>query len=253
MPVRGGGGGGGSSVVGINATLTPVSETVTKPASGGLISGGMLDGWRMFDPLSSISTLADDGSAFSVSYHGVEGNYYEWMNNKRAYSLYPIICWPNRIMGDFSLELKYTGNSIGNIFTSIGCIVHQRPTDTDWGHHSGIMGGRYYTSAGKAFGGSVALTTKKTTDYAYPLTWSNDNWLKVVRSEQNMTCSWKTGAGSYADLVSSDAWGMAGAAAYVGIAMFTRAGWTSSWDGSSNDIVDILEVNLTGSEWTATP
>jgi len=251
MPVRGGGG-GGSSVVGINATLTPVSETVTQPASGGLISGGMLDGWRMFDPNGGVDSLADDGSYFDIGYN-VGSASAQWMTDKTALDKQPFFCWPNKLMGDFSISVEYVGNRGAGVAantTNIGVFAITTPTDTSLNTHYGIAAWTWWGSHAAAKWGANTFGTQKVGTDGGVLHWSYTNKLELDRAEGVVSSYYTSGLTAVRSAgvsPGSDQWGTAGDATYVGIGIYTGQA------AGSEETMSLVSVTLTGSEWTATP
>ena len=109
------GGAAEAKITVVNASLTPSAGSVS--ISDGLVVNGMLNGWIVQDLQSGIDALSDDGAAFGVSIHATTGNY-EWINNGGVAEKQPIIYYPRPLMGDFTLEVKFT-NVSGNAYRMI--------------------------------------------------------------------------------------------------------------------------------------
>tara|TARA_R110000824_G_scaffold7944_1_gene36237 strand:- start:239 stop:1051 length:813 start_codon:yes stop_codon:yes gene_type:complete len=246
-------GGGGSNVTSINAALTPTAATVTLPSTGDLISGGMLDGWRMFDPSGGVTALADDGNYFDITYNKGSAQT-QWIDDKLAPTKQPFFCWPNKIMGNFVLTLQYTGNrgagvSHQNTNCGVFCVAAY-PTDTNLGRYYGIEAYTWWASHAAAKWGAQAMGTQKSGYTGAVLTWTTTNTLKLTQAEGIITAQYRqgtSGALTTSTTPGVDNWGVAGDASYIGIGLYTNRA------AGSEEVMSLVSVDLTGSEWTATP
>ena len=243
------GGGGGSKVAPIDLNLTPSAATVA--ITDGLVTEGLLKGWKVSDPQSGIASLADDGSEFTVKIQATTSNY-EWLGTSGVAEKQPIIYYPTPLMGDFTFEVKFTGASSGNAYRMIFIGGFALPSgavgDTpNWSHHFGCRFGRWNASDGKPTAGFSTSNGKTTADITNQ-DWDQDNWLKLQRSGETITASHKYGGGAYATITAADKWDIGGGATNIGIGFMTRGA-----DGGSEDDIDLLSVSLRGYDWTDDP
>lgn len=240
------GGGGGSNVTAVTQALTPSAATVG--ITDNKINNGMLKGWSVRDTGTVMDAFADDGSTFDVKIHTAasHGNN-EWVKEKDSPDKQGFIYWPNLLMGDFTIEVKFVGSTHASLYSNIALIVTQLVTDANYEHHSGIRVGSWQAANGKPIAGSVAAGAQRTQD-AGTIAFANDNWLKLARIGANMTASYKQDGASYTDVITGDAWGIGGGAVYVGIGFNTR-----STADPATETFGLKAVNLTAFEYTATP
>ena len=245
------GGAAGPSVTPISATLTPGNAgSIVIPSSGSPISGGMFDGWVLFDPQGCVQSMSDGATTFDIAFEKATNNY-AWLSNVYAPSAQPIICWPNEVMKDFEFEVKSTwlvdgSGEVNNASTSAALIVHERPTDPAWGNYFGMASlGRWASTCDSGFGVSSGGASKKNTSYAN-IPRSGDVWLKLDRVKNQVTGYHKIGAAaSYTVQEGPDAiGGGGGVASYIGIALYTQSA------AGSPETIKISNANLTGSEWS---
>ena len=247
-------GGGGSNVEEIELELRPddvggVDSAIDIPDSGDPIDGGMFNEWLLFDPVDCVASMSDDGNEFSIEVIKDPGSSgYLWgpvYGDRRAYTKQPHIVYPRRIMGDFSIEMAFTidGTAVGHYNTAIILMTMQRPTNTGFGHHGGIKFGDGSTGGGTPrTGGQYNTGSEK--DEGSVISWNNDLWLKLDREQHLIKGYVKIDGASYT-AVGSDASDAGGGASYIGIGFHNQH--------SSSQTFEITELNLTGSEWTASP
>ena len=239
--------GGGSNVTAVTQALTPSAATVG--ITDNKINNGMLKGWSVRDNGSVMDAFADDGSTFDVKIHTATSNgTNEWVKEKDSPDKQGFIYWPNLLMGDFTIEMKFVGSTHASLYSNICLVATQFATDANYEHHSGIRVGSWQTANGKPVAGSVANAGKQVTQAAGTIAFADDNWLILVRSGANMTASYKADGASYTDVIAADAWGIGGGACYVGIGFNTR-----DTADPATETFGLKVVNLTAFEYTATP
>jgi len=241
-------GGGAGGVTPVSETLTP-SAGVVSVAMDGTVVNGMLDGWRVVDAQSGLDSLADDGNALAVKIEHTTSDY-EWLNSGDTPEKQPSLIFPTRLMGDFTFEVKFkapSGDSLRHIFVGALALPTGGAGDTpDWNHHFGARFGRWNTTQGAPSAG-ICTINGNTRVTVTQQNWDQDNWLKIQRADETITASHKYGAGAYAPITTADKFDIGGGSTTLGIGFMSRA-----VDGAE-DVFYILEVNITGFAYTATP
>lgn len=236
-----------AKVTAVSESLTPSAATVS--ISDGLVVNGMLNGWKVQDLQSGIDALTDDGAAFGVSIHSTTDNY-EWINNAGVAEKQPIIYYPRPLMGDFTIEVKFTnvsGNAYRMIFVGGFSLPSGGVGDTpNWSHCWGCRFGRHSGTQGKPKAG-FSTTNGVTIAELTQQDWNQNHWLKLQRAGEVITASHKYASGSYAPITTADKFDLGGGASNVGIGFSTQAA------DSSEDLIKILQVDLVGYEWTDDP
>ena len=243
-------GGGGSSVTTVSEALTASAGAVS--VVGGKLSGGMLDGWAISNPGSVIDSMVDDGSSLSVKLTQTSvggGGNDSWAEHKNAAFTQSAIHWPNLLMGDFEIEVKFAWAVHANAFSGLSLVTFQfANTVNGWSHHSGVRASNWLATTLKPRKAAAAQGTIGYQD-AGTLVAADDNWLKLKRTGQALQAWYRPDTGSYTEISDGEThFGVEGGNVFVGLGFNTRD--TSS---PGTEDVRIMNVNLTGFEYTATP
>jgi len=241
--------GAASKVTPISVSLTPSAGSVS--IADGLVVNGMLNGWRVSDLTNAIDSLADDGAAFELDIHRGHVSTVGWLTDNPGFAPEnePYLYYPSPLMGDFTLEVKFTaasGDPYRTVFVGGVAFPTSGLSDTpDFTHYWGCNFGRVGGTSGKPRAGFT--TNNGTQKYdGGDQNWDQNHWLKLQRAGDTITASHKYGSASYAD-IASDKFGLGGGATNVGIGFSTNAA-----DGAE-DTFEIFQVDLTGFEWTDDP
>jgi len=243
--------------VAVSETLTPGTAGDVLPSltdGEGTFSGGMLDGWILFDPDGDVTAINDgvqNSGEFTITWDPITSSYRWLTSNRQTVSHAPFLAYPELMTGDFEIEVCVTAPADaavagrvanGNFDFMVGAL--QRPAYAEgMTHYIGCLCGRYWSTAGQVRAGAYAGNGS----YAYQVgagtfDFADENWLKIKREGAVVTAQYKLEGGAYQSVNAAlppDEWDWSGAAVYVGIGMATDV---------ETNYISVLNVNVTGTE-----
>lgn len=229
--------GGGGGTESISAQLTPRNETVTSYGHGQTISGGMFDGWKVYDPSGYITGFTDDGVCVTVTLNsgGTSAftSYLALTNNVRIHH-------PATFVGDFDFAIK-AGSPGGDYRRRIAPMAYSGTVGTD-GQFRMVRMGNWSGTLAEFDANRVFRTSSDNTDGPTTV-WADHCWVGIDRVAQLADNKHGgTAAEPVWTSISQDHKQPEGGAPNLGIMFYA---------GNHGDSFEIKEVRLSGFKYSA--
>ena len=224
-------------------SLTPVSEAVS--IVGGLVVGGMFDGYLAFND-SQFSSLTETATECTVVFsQGADSNN-RWVIDPDGTDQLAI-AYPNKMMGDATVMVEFTGNTSGNAQRHIGAGIFKRGTEDNEGQTTAMMFGYWNTTQGKPTAGCQAAEQNGAIVQSAQENWNIKRQMRLAIVGGVCTFDEKLSTEGTWTTLATKGWDVCGSAFYAGVLLGTR-------DVSpTTDTVEIYSVTIDGQEYAPIP